>query len=243
MRSKLIILASIAILPSLVHAQGRAGVSAGMSAPRAMPHAASAPVAHAAPSAAARSSAPHGVRPNGGVIRTVHRPVGSRPVTRAEQGFAAQDYPVPGLGFDYTHFAAVHGNDAARRRRAASFFFPFFDGGYYPQSAPPVSDDVAPADSAQYVYADDEDEPAPRLRMRSREPLPQPEVSSEPQGPQQEYVFVKRDGTVFFAIGYSWDQDLLRYVTSEGVRHTTPRDTLDLTATQEFNEQRGLSFR
>jgi hypothetical protein len=44
-------------------------------------------------------------------------------------------------------------------------------------------------------------------------------------------------------VAYAWENETLRYVTSEGLRHSVARETLDLSATQQFNEQRGLSFR
>jgi hypothetical protein len=56
-------------------------------------------------------------------------------------------------------------------------------------------------------------------------------------------VFVRRDGTLFFAVAYSWESGNLSYVTQEGFRRSVPRDALDLDATQQFNEQRGLNFR
>jgi len=57
-----------------------------------------------------------------------------------------------------------------------------------------------------------------------------------------EFVFVRRDGTVFFAVAYAWENGALRYVTPEGLRRIVARDALDLAATQQFNEQRGLFF-
>jgi hypothetical protein len=54
---------------------------------------------------------------------------------------------------------------------------------------------------------------------------------------------VRRDGTVFFAVGYAWENGTLHYVTREGLRRNVARDSLDLNATQQFNEQRGLNFR
>ena len=48
---------------------------------------------------------------------------------------------------------------------------------------------------------------------------------------------------MFFAVAYSWDQGSLRYVSSEGLRRTVSREALDLDATQQFNEQRGMTFR
>ena len=61
--------------------------------------------------------------------------------------------------------------------------------------------------------------------------------------PDPEYVFVRRDGTVFFAVAFTFDSTNLRYVTRDGFRKTTPLTGLDLPATQQFNEQRGLSPR
>jgi hypothetical protein len=58
-----------------------------------------------------------------------------------------------------------------------------------------------------------------------------------------EYVFVRKDGTVFFAVAYTWENGTLRYVTNEGLRRSVARDLLDLNATQQFNEQLGSNFR
>jgi hypothetical protein len=58
-----------------------------------------------------------------------------------------------------------------------------------------------------------------------------------------EYIFVRRDGTVFFAVAYSWVNGNLQYVTQDGVRKLAAMSTLDLDATVQFNEQRGVAFR
>jgi hypothetical protein len=76
-------------------------------------------------------------------------------------------------------------------------------------------------------------EPAARETFTARD-------KTLPVPAQQEYVFVKRDGTLIFAVAYSWINDRLQYVTQEGIRRTIPRDTLDLGATQQFNDQRGV---
>jgi hypothetical protein len=67
-------------------------------------------------------------------------------------------------------------------------------------------------------------------------------VGSAPGEEPAEYVFVRRDGGLVFAVAYSWENGTLRYVTRDGMRRTIARDAIDLTATQQFNEQRGLSF-
>jgi hypothetical protein len=71
-----------------------------------------------------------------------------------------------------------------------------------------------------------------------------PEVeAANPARENDEFVFVRRDGTVFFAVAYAWENGTLRYVTSEGLRRTVKQDALDMGATQQFNEQRGVIFR
>ena len=57
-----------------------------------------------------------------------------------------------------------------------------------------------------------------------------------------EYVFVRRDGSLLFAVAYSWDNGTLRYVTRDGLRRSVTQDALDMDATQQFNEQRGVNF-
>jgi len=69
------------------------------------------------------------------------------------------------------------------------------------------------------------------------------EAASVTSSDNDEFVFVRRDGTIFFAVAYSWENGTLRYVTSQGLRHTVTQDALDLDATRQFNEQRGLNFR
>jgi hypothetical protein len=44
-------------------------------------------------------------------------------------------------------------------------------------------------------------------------------------------------------VAYSWDNNTLRYVTRDGFRRSIAREALDIDATQQFNEQRGLDFR
>jgi hypothetical protein len=76
---------------------------------------------------------------------------------------------------------------------------------------------------------------------RQNRPAAPIEAAAEPD--PEPYVFVRRDGTLFFATAYAWENGTLRYITAEGLRRTVTRDKLDLDATQQFNEQRGLSFR
>src|SRR5579883_2436536 len=67
--------------------------------------------------------------------------------------------------------------------------------------------------------------------------------SQPPPKPEADYIFVRRDGTLIFAIAYTWINDRLQYVTEEGLRRTVPANTIDLDATQQFNDQRGVPIR
>ena len=80
------------------------------------------------------------------------------------------------------------------------------------------------------------------MRVRESAPVVSAEPAQAAQRETEQYVFVRRDGTVFFAVAYSWDSGMLRYVTQEGLRRSVAGDALDLGATQQFNEQLGLSF-
>jgi hypothetical protein len=156
---------------------------------------------------------------------------------------SSQDFSsAPGLGFDETHLALTRGRTSGRHRRNNfnSGFFPFFDGGFF-VPAPVV--EQAPANEVQEEFVDTQpQERAQRVRARESAPAVSAEPVSAPQRETEQYVFVRRDGTVFFAVAYSWDSGMLRYVTQEGMRKSVAGDALDLGATQQFNEQLGLSF-
>jgi hypothetical protein len=157
---------------------------------------------------------------------------------------SSQDFSsAPGLGFDETHLALTRGRSNGRHRRNNfnSGFFPFFDGGFFVPA--PAVVEQAPANEAQQEFVDAEpQERAQRVRVRESAPVVSERPSPEPQRETEQYVFVRRDGTVFFAVAYSWDSGMLRYVTQEGMRKSVAGDALDLGATQQFNEQLGLSF-
>ena len=112
---------------------------------------------------------------------------------------------------------------------------------------PLFPEDAEEAPAAEPQQKDTEEAPAAPAPRREPVVEPQQSYAGAPQPvPQQEsdqYVFVRRDGTLFFAVAYAWENGMLRYITGEGIRHTVSTDKLDLDATQQFNEQRGLNFR
>jgi hypothetical protein len=156
--------------------------------------------------------------------------------------------PVPGLGFDMPHLAATRGPEAVgagRHRQETPVFIPFLDGGFFLPSPSVVVEEAVAPEAPQEENAETEVAETPR-RVHATQPVPAPrqveEASAVPRQ-TEEFIFVRRDGTVFFAIAYAWENGTLRYVTSEGLRRSVARETLDLNATQQFNEQRGLNFR
>jgi hypothetical protein len=251
------------VLPVGVVAQSR-GVSAGMRGGTVM---AGAPVrAVGVRPAAGRVGVPvHASRNGGPVVSSLRaRPAGSRTARGgqvrsnnfnnrgSDERFNSSDFSgVPGLGFDFVHEAAVHPNSGRGRhdgRNNSGVLFPFFGGGYGgdygPTEGPTVND--GQVDAQQQSDDEDENMRNPERTARGRRAEPAPQVAMEQPAPQvdvPEYVFVRRDGTVFFAVAYTWDGGALRYVSSEGLRKSVAREKLDLGATQQFNEQRGMIFR
>ena len=264
MRRFLTAIVSLAALPAIASAQ-RGSMGAGMAhpamaapAPHVAMHAAPSVAAHATSSASTTTHSVSGmrfVRTRSGAIVARPAPRPGTPVHRtgsvgSGRPLRSQDI-VPGLGFDYAHVAATHPNGNRGRDRNRGFtaaYFPLFFGGGY--SLPLFPDDVeeAPATDAQAI---DNGEPEPAQPARrpgdydlrqNRPPAASPSQDVVEQ-PAEPYVFVRRDGTVFFATAYAWENGTLRYITSEGLRRTLTADKLDLDATQQFNEQRGLTFR
>jgi hypothetical protein len=181
----------------------------------------------------------------GGTVVRVIRPTNitrPRSVNNENVDFLQDFSSAPGLGFDETHLALTRGRTSGRHRRNNfnSGFFPFFDGGFFVPS--PVVEQ-APANEVQEEFVDPQpQERAQRVRARESAPAVSAEAASAPQRETEQYVFVRRDGTVFFAVAYSWDSGMLRYVTQEGMRKSVAGDALDIGATQQFNDQLGLSF-
>ena len=195
-----------------------------------------------------------GVRPKTGtpIARGTQRVVTTRRRFENEDINRRSDCnSAPGFGFDAVHQAAVCGSsgvDSRRRGLQVPLFFPFFDGGFVLPGSSAAVEENSTTDASQQDAAEAESrERSRRYRasLQAAAPAPAPAIETANAGPpsNDEFVFVRRDGTVFFAVAYSWENGTLRYVTSEGLRRTVKQDALDMGATQQFNEQRGVIFR
>jgi hypothetical protein len=233
------------LLPICASAQRSApsGAAARPAAPA--PHAAIAtPHSHAGTQPGAQNSAR--------VATPVHPHTDGVRVHRANNpafGISGPDFQnVPGLGFDYPHLAAISGNRHPHNGRfgaGSSFGF----SGFLLSPSVIVEQEAVPVDSqagAEEEIVDDPPPSAPRQRhsrvSRTPQAPAQESASAAPLPDSPQYVFVRRDGSLVFAVAYQWENETLRYVTPEGMRRTIGREALDLTATQQFNEQRGLNF-
>jgi hypothetical protein len=265
MRRSLSAVVLLAFFPVMAHAQGRGGggmARGAVAAPHFAGHASAPSMGGLGGHAMAVSRVPTGsrwVRTSSGALALRVPRRGASPVLRGgtiNTRFLSQD--VPGLGFDFPHVAAVRPGGRGfpgrfRNQRFVGAFFPFFGGaGYWPLFPEDVDEepsaDYQPAETAAAeppppVYPGYPYPPPPYARPDQQAPSSAPAAAPEPERTTDQYVFVRRDGTVFFAVGYMWENGTLRYVTSEGLRRSVAGSLLDMDATQQFNEQRGLVFR
>jgi hypothetical protein len=170
----------------------------------------------------------------GGASRS--RPFGTLP------GFSDNSADVPGLGFDYPHLAAGNNGRAGRGRdrfgNGLGFSGFLLSPGVVVEQVPVYEEQGAAEQAPAENGAEAESASVtPERRVISRDTFSGPEI------PAAEYVFVRRDGGLLFAVAYSWENGTLRYITREGLRRSVTQDSLDIDATQRFNEQRGLNFR
>ena len=239
-------------IPALAAAQHRRGAAGPAIS---MPIHSGTVISHAASGAAhstmrVQSGAQGATRIGAPVLRTQNN--GVRIIRRNNSnsiGFNDIDFQdVPGLGFDFPHLAAVSGHRRLHSSRFGSGV-PFGFGGFL--LGPSVIVEEVPAAESQPTVVEEEvadDTPEAQLVPRNARASraanePKAESGAAPQPDPEQFVFVRRDGGLVFAVAYAWENGTLRYVTPEGLRRSVSRDALDLNATQQFNEQRGLNFR
>ena len=179
------------------------------------------------------------------------------------QDLSVQDLlnPVPGLGFDYAHLAAINRDlgikaviDPATQWRLAvaerllrdtrgstpnAGFFWLDGGGEYI-----VPTEPAPAEQPQQ----------PPIIILQQAPAPQPsnaqsvpttaapEVAS-PLPDIGQFTLVLQDGTRIQAVAFTCLDDRIVYITADGSRRTIAASDLDSRTTKRINEERGTPLR
>lgn len=161
--------------------------------------------------------------------------------------FPFETFPTPGLGFDFPHLAAVSRvkvsdisvlTTAQRLALARSLrplvpvFVPFF------QSEPQVIvvQQPAPVVVLQQAAAEEAAAPAPPER-------PAASAEARPVRDVGEFVLVRRDGKILFAVAFAAAGGQLTYVTPEGIRRSVALADLDVESTERMNEERGTTIR
>lgn len=162
-------------------------------------------------------------------------------------------FPASGFGFDFTHFAAVNRNLGIRalidpvtqlqlslarqlRREAAVFpvALPTIINNNVNQIFLTLPPPVVIIEQPQVIEVPVERGDPPRASNEPAAP-PAPELG--------ELVFIRKDGSLVFAVGYSVVNERIIYVTREGIRRSFSLSDLDAESTRLMNEERGTSLR
>ncbi len=172
----------------------------------------------------------------------------SDPSVLSLASFAHGAFPVPGLGFDFVHFAAVHrsfGTSALITTPLEPIIpigLPFFAAPIETAplvivvQQPPVVIMQQPAvQEASYDVV-----PRSRSIELDKETAAMPQAAPEPDA--SEFVLARRDGTVVFAVAFTTAGDRLTYVTREGIRRSLRLTDLDVETTLRMNEERGTTL-
>lgn len=158
--------------------------------------------------------------------------------------------PVPGLGFDFTHLAAVNSGLAVRAfidpvtqhelaiaqqlpREQPVGFFPAYDYGYgYGGEVPAAPSTPRPE---IVVLQQPAAQPAPAVAA----PAPVAAAPAPPPLPVGELYLVRRDGKTIKVIAFSQQGGQIVYITANGMRHTMSLNDLNVKATEKRNAERG----
>lgn len=163
-------------------------------------------------------------------------------------------FPVPGLGFDFAHLAAVTRNlrvsdisvlSTAQRLALARSLTPVvpFGGAFFPAPAQVIVVQQPPVVVVQQSAMPEEDlEPVARTRPAQPREAVESARAPEPLHDAGEFVLVRRDGRLVFAVAFFAEGDQLTYITREGVRRALPLAELDIETTRRMNEERGTTI-
>ena len=191
------------------------------------------------------------VMPQHGVARTLGRQVVVLNDSQAVSfdpilfpGIPAETFAVPGLGFDFVHFAATH--PGFRHQSFIQPLTPIIPIGlpFFASPSPQIVIVQQPPMVIMQPSAPAEEDAEP-VRTRRRAAPEESAAPAPPAPPREvgEFVLVRRDGRLLLAVAFSTDGKQVNYVTREGIRRSVPLAELDLEATQQQNEERGTSLR
>ena len=155
--------------------------------------------------------------------------------------------PAPGLGFDFTHLAAINSDLGIRaiidpitqQELALTEQLPQVQPtGYFPAySGAPVV--VAPAQPQILVVQQPVAQRALQEQAAPAAPAEAAAPPAPPLPPLGQILLVRRDGKVIRTVAFTEQGSHVVYIATDGRRRTVAVDQLDLKATEERNAEHG----
>ena len=147
---------------------------------------------------------------------------------------------IRGLGFDYTHLAAIRTTrDRFGRLHRVPIFFIAGYLGYYPHD---YGYDEVPYDTSQQPVIALQ-QPAPAA-VEQPAPAPSESAVAAPEAPVPDigqFILVRKDGQAVLADAFTISGDRLIYITREGARRSFPVAELDKETTRQMNDANGTT--
>jgi len=176
-----------------------------------------------------------------------------------DDGFSG--FSVPGQGFDFAHLAAINSGagvralidpvtqhqlallrDIRRESPQATGFFPNFFPGFYPSVEQSAAEPSQPTIIVVPQAAPAADQYPDRYPERARAPSVETPMLAQPIEPTHDagdFVLVRRDGGLLFAVAFTQGGGRITYISRDGVRRGLMLADLDIAATVSMNEERG----
>ena len=176
-----------------------------------------------------------------------------------DDGFSG--FSVPGQGFDFAHLAAINSGagvralidpvtqhqlallrDIRRESPPSIGFLPNFFPGLYPGFEQSAAEPSQPTIIVVPQAAPAPDHYPDQYPERGRAPSVETPVIAPPIEPSHDagdFVLVRRDGGLLFAVAFMQGGGRITYIRREGVRRGLVLADLDIAATVSMNEERG----
>jgi hypothetical protein len=142
----------------------------------------------------------------------------------------------PGLAFNVQSLAAAsrrrgRGQSTAPLLWYSPFYSPYADYSYDAQQPQPPYDDQQAPQAA-----------APPSQFAPSEAYSASDELQPPPPEEGQFILVRLDGQVVFAVAFTAVDGRLTYVTREGLRRSFPVSELDKQATRQMNDANGTSI-
>ena len=115
----------------------------------------------------------------------------------------------------------------------------FFDPNYGPSPVVIINQNFKP-DTANPVIRDYSNVPLPPAYQPT--PSPNPDQAAAPNDAQILFLIAMKDHTIYPAVAYWVDGDVLNYITPQGVRNRASLDAVDRDFSKQLNDERHVEF-